>query len=467
MASGKFADLYDDAPAPVVDMGPEARRARAGGSPSQPKELTAEQAGTMSGPLMTDITAAGPIKNELTTRPLREREAMSPEEQKALPEADARERGSFVRTLIGGAAGGMAAGAAGAAAGRVSPTIAPLASGAVGGAAGSAVMGGSPLVGAAVGGLLGAAGGAAGELASARGDLAARLEAGAFRDFGRHASEAEKAALLRLGPGRAVDVMRRAGVIGAPDAGTAHASVMAKLAEVGDLQRRAFDSIGVAHGRPLGGVMVAGNKAQEALRGTRAGNEIADAVHDEMIRLFETHGGNKASVIPLGTLRRELTDSQGLGYSGAKYAALPEASQKVAARVLSRVLGEELDSGLTSAAADPATAAAAEVVRKSTPDLHALMVLKDVTGRAATKAPFRGGAPETIKQRIGLQAPSASNQPIKMPTGYSMATPQGPQRVAPAPAPAVSSAGAAALSTKDNDAINSWLHGELFGATAQ
>jgi len=39
----------DDAPAETVDMGPEARRAAGGGSPSRPREVTAEQAGTSAG----------------------------------------------------------------------------------------------------------------------------------------------------------------------------------------------------------------------------------------------------------------------------------------------------------------------------------------------------------------------------------------------------------------------------------
>jgi len=40
--------------APSANMGPEARRARGGGSPSRPRELTSEEAGTMAGPIKTE-----------------------------------------------------------------------------------------------------------------------------------------------------------------------------------------------------------------------------------------------------------------------------------------------------------------------------------------------------------------------------------------------------------------------------
>jgi len=76
----------DDAPAlaPPVDMGPTARAARGGGSPSRPRDLTAEEAGTLSGPV-SDRRVVG----------IGKRGYFSPAQQ---PEREAAPETDYVRT---------------------------------------------------------------------------------------------------------------------------------------------------------------------------------------------------------------------------------------------------------------------------------------------------------------------------------------------------------------------------------
>lgn len=152
------------APAPAArlastDAGPEARRA-ASLRPPGPRPLTAEQAGTMSGPQTEAITRVGPAAILPGQSFEAQREALSVSEQPAADESF--ENFAFMASMIpAGAAGKIAGGAAGSLAGKVlpravAPALVPVASGAAAGAAASKTMGGDATTGALLGGAFGA-----------------------------------------------------------------------------------------------------------------------------------------------------------------------------------------------------------------------------------------------------------------------------------------------------------------------
>jgi hypothetical protein len=182
----KYAALHDDEPeaapragVPGLDMGPTARRARAGGSPSRPRDLTAEEAGTMSGPLSfpgsTSIGAPEPslftpggVQPESVARAYQAAESPAERAFRASPEGLAQKRleegeeaaGVLTFPLVlgaGRAVGAAAGGVAGAILPKAVARAAPVIGAAVEGGTVNKALGGDFGPGAALGALVPAA----------------------------------------------------------------------------------------------------------------------------------------------------------------------------------------------------------------------------------------------------------------------------------------------------------------------
>jgi hypothetical protein len=368
----------------------------------------------------------------------------------------------------------MAGGAVGGAAGNAVTKIAPIVEGAVGGGVASKAMGGNFLPGAAIGGGLAGLATAMGSVGRFVANRGASRDSAAFREIGRHADQNERDSLVRMGTKFVSDTGRKYGFVGAPNVETARANVMNGVRSVGAEIGAAYDQLGSVGGRPLGDLMVTSNRIQMANRGTRSGEAIADAIHDEMSNLFRIHGGDKNAIVPLGTLRKELTDSLSVGLTGKKYLKLSPAAQAVVQREVADALHHELEIGLTNVARDAKYASIVARLKELNPTYHALKVFEGITGRMATNSPFRPQPSFREKVRasvplVGAPIPD-SKQPMKVPSGRTTA-PLRPDQIAgvntdrPAGVlpPELSAPMAGALSARNRDATAAELGKELFG----
>lgn len=428
--------LFEDE-TPKTDMGPEARRARAGMAPG-PKaaaEAPSPPIGNVRNPLQR-VTGEQPTRYEIDPEsvtpsaapgaaggvpPLepRVRVAKNPNDPIANdPLAQGIVAGGMVAPL-GIPAAMRAAAVPGAMAGTAARTVV----GGLTGAATSKMTGGSAKEGAALGAMF-ALGPALANVGASMARKSKMLDVGITQDLARHASPEELESLTRMGYSKTAETARKYGIVGAQDPMAAQRNVQAGKSAVGEEIGDVYSTLGAEHARPLGGLMQRMDKVQRGMRGTRAGNEIADAIHEEMQTLFDVHGGSAQSKISLGTLRKEVTKSQEIGYSGAKYGKLSDAGQREVQREIADALKAELNAGLDAAVKDPRFASQVSRIPELNSTYHALSVLDDVTSRMAAKALKVREATflERAKSHLPRGELPASAQPVKVPTGKRLGT---------------------------------------------
>lgn len=436
MASGKFSALYEGtgeeppvAPGPGLagkDAGPAARRA-AGGAPPGPREMSSEQAGTMNAPrsVPSDPIPGGRIfpGGAFDDPSISE---MSPSEQPfAREEADANAE-YLAGLAVGGAAGKVGGTLLGGIVGKVAPRLAPIASGAGAGASAAAATGED-----AAGIVKGAALGAAFNLPAALEGIGVSMakpsrDVGIVMDLSPDATAVGRQKMREIGYAKTAETARRYGVVGAPTPQAAHDSVNAGWSEIGKQIGDVYGAIGNEYARNAGGLVSGVKRETQGMRGTRSGNNVADAVEAEAARIQEIAGGSGESKITLRNLRKELSDAQGEGYGGKRFNQLDESEKAEVGRVLARHLQSELDAGLAAAAKDPRFASQVGRIPELNATWRALDVLKETTGRMVDRAQRRTDPGFIARSSsavhtgtlgaLGKPLPGSA-QPVKMPTG--------------------------------------------------
>lgn len=462
------AALAVDQKATTTDVGPEARRARAGlpvaGGTTDPDPGGMQYPGRR-------IVGGGATTKPQTSTDTRILD-LPPEDRKRLEfeegvrfrpqtelEGDPGAQAITATALTAPIAGPLAAGAA-RVAGPVAGRAAIPAVGAAQGGAVSKMSGGSFKEGAAIGGLFALAPALAG-VGRAMATRGVMKDIGITQDLAPNASAAELEQLRRVGYAKTAETARKYGVVGAKDPVLANESVRAGKATVGDEIGQVYSTLGSEYAPELGNLMKRMDVRQQSLRGTRAGNDIADAIHDEMRSMYDVHGGTAQSKITLGTLRRELTDSQKAGYSGAKFQKLPDKAKAVVEREIADVLRAELDAGLERAGADPRFASTVSRIPELNGTYRALKVLDEVTSRMIDKATRRGEP--TLMQRARMNIPESA-QDVKMPSGNRMGRlglAEQPPEVGAAISPGLGNALAAP--ERKNETIEAEMRRTLFG----
>lgn len=427
---GEWDDLFAPPAKPEqIDMSAKARRARAGmpaeggtkdPNPSGPELGYMESAagrvapGRLPAYPYVPPGQAAPIPDPHKFR----NEMRPPTELEGDPSLQAMTAGAMAAPLGAGAAGVI-----GKVAGPTAQMLARPAVGALQGAATSKMAGGSAKEGAALGSIF-SIGPALEDVGAAMSNRSAMLDAGVTQDLSRYATPPQIDQMRRIGYAKTAETARKYGVVGAKDPVQAQQSVQAGQAAVGSEIGNIYSTIGSDYARPTSGPLTRLTQRAQARRGTVGGNQIADAIDEQIEKLSKVHGGNSGTMT-LQKLRSELSDAQKIGYGGEKYGVLDPKAQKIVQREVAGALQEELDAGLDMASKDPRYAA--EVSRL--PDLNgtyrALKVLDNVTGRVATQAmkvrPLEAGERARSILMPWAQKPSGTVAP-KLPSGKRLGT---------------------------------------------
>lgn len=430
--------LFEDE-APKTDVGPEARRARAGMAPS-PRTDDPNPSGAIGGVQNERQRAMGVRATRYEVDPESVTPTTEPGAASAVPPIEPRVRvakdpndpiandplaQSIVAAGMTAPLGVPAAVRAAAVPGAVAGTAARTAVGAATGAATSKMTGGSGMEGAAVGGLL-ALGPALANVGASMARKTRMLDVGITQDLAAHVAPGsdELNNLIRMGYAKTAETARKYGVVGAKDPIAAKKSIQAAREAVGEEIGDVYSTVGAEHARDLGNITSAAARRMQALRTTTAGRKVADAMEQEMELFFDVHGGSAQSKIPLGKLREELTKSQQIGYSGTRYGKLSEVGKKEVQREIADILKTEMNAGLEAAGADPRFASAVARIPELNSTFHAIAVLDDVTSRMAAKALQVQEA--TMFQRAKSHLPRgelpAAAQPVTPPTGKRLGT---------------------------------------------
>ena len=422
-----FGDFQGDQPKPRglvgKDAGPTGRRVAAG-LPPGPRALTSEQAGTMNAPKSVVLEKIAPDTGFVVEG--QRIDELSPSEQPAARAESEANLGAVVGTMIGAPAGAVGGKIGGAVVGKVAPKLAALGSGAGAGAAAAAATGED-----AKGIAKGAALGTLFSLPSALEGIGTIMskpsrDLGIVKDLTPYMDATTRQQARQIGYSKVAETSRRYGVVGAPDPSTANASVKAGSTSVGQEIGDVYGSIGSEHARKVGGFRSNVKRETDGMRGTRSGNNMADAIEAEAQRIQDIAGGSGESTMTLRNIRKELTDSQAAGYGGKRFEQLSQGEQEQVQRAIARHLQTELDAGLAAAGADPRFSAKVARIPELNATYRALQVLDETTGRMVDRAMTRMD-PSALQRTssaihtgtagaLGKPLPTSA-QPVKMPTG--------------------------------------------------
>jgi hypothetical protein len=383
---------YGPADVPAQDVGPEARRVRAGKAPTPATKTDAELG-------IDDGAQPATGRDVRRTMQGRNDQITTPEQRAAL---DARARGEdpiandpLAGMIVQGIPAAGLGSVVGGAVGKVAPALAPLAQGATTGAASNPD---APITGAALGAVATVPGTARALATWAKG-AGARAGTDVLTQWGQAATGAGKAAtqdkimaLAKNAPERANEVLQRNGVgLTGQSAAEAQAALQAGLAKAGQAQGQAFDTID-ALASPLKPITVkdAGAAVQDLIAkmrtGPRADVPMADAIHTWLKDFTDANGG-AAAKMTAKDLNAAISGLEAKGYGGMG-AKLPTGSAKVAARQIAKALNGVLNEHVDSVAkTSDAASQAAQALKDSTFDYRVLKTMQPVAA-ARERAEF-------------------------------------------------------------------------------
>lgn len=398
-----FADFLAKLEAPAVDAGPTARRAQAGGSPSGPRDLTAEEAGTMSGPAVTKNEIGPYGKPGYYTSTVGAAPADAPTDytiRKPLPGGGEQLKTStgnqnemadpMVRVATAAAMGRGAGALAGA-----SPVLGSVAGPAVEGGVANKAMGGDFVPGAIAGGGL-AALGAAGKAAAARADRQL------YKEIGRAAAGKAQEKVAAIGAPDMVKTAREIGIADAPTwaersriAGEAKQRIGAQIGEAWKpLDASPFGS------RPTVQVVQALDGVKARLAQTTEGQQLVGAITEKQEALQKLYGDR----IPLSALNREIGVLEQLGYSGGSAGQLSTKAAAAIPRQMAAAMEGELQNALGAARRDPGLSKSVDSVESLNKQYKATLAIDAIAKRAATKEQFAPTAGERfMKSRTPIR----------------------------------------------------------------
>jgi hypothetical protein len=422
-------------PAPAdVDLGPAARRARAG-RPAEPAAKSDAELGIDEGvkfanvgnspgrrqgevvPPGTPVVGGVPLQPGVTDNPMTN---------------DPIAQAVVAAPLAAGAAELLGGGAALAGAGKL---LSKVLGGAGAGATSAAVTEQDPVTGAAIGaaGPLVAAGASAiGKTLAPWGQAAARRVAnGVVTEWGQAAAGAGKgkvqASLMRIDPEKAAATLEANGIsLRGQSAAEAQAAQRAALARTGKELGAARDVVDAADParQTVGDAMKAVQEQIDALRtGPKANVPLADAMHGWSKDYLQAQGGAPGAPVSVSDLSKTISALEEKGYGGMG-AKLPPGDAKKAARLIAGALDDVMDDHIgTVAAKNPAAAQAAKEIAAKTAEFRVLKTVQPIVDQRAVAERFAPTAVQRFAAAPGKAVKNAAAAVVTAPVRAVAAVP--------------------------------------------